>query len=183
MTPRKIWTVGHGNRSFEELLQLLESAGISCLADVRAFPASRKHPHFSRAALEPALRATGVDYVWLGKALGGFRKPPPKSRHAALRNDSFRGYAHHMETETFKRAAQDLIERAARQPIALMCAERLPWQCHRNLIADYLIAQDVEVIHLIGAGAVRRHQLSDAATISAGAVTYDKATQLDLGLD
>src|SRR5262245_52505027 len=138
MAQTAIWTVGHGNRPLEELVALLEQAGVVCLVDVRAYPASRRHPQFERNALERSLAAAGIRYVWEGKGLGGRRRPTAESPHVALRVPAFRAYADHMMTREFHDAIDRLTVIADVHPAAIMCAERLPWQCHRFLISDYL---------------------------------------------
>jgi uncharacterized protein (DUF488 family) len=147
-----IYTIGHGNRSIEEFVGLLRDAAIRCLVDVRAYPASRRHPQFARAFLEGALAEAGIRYVWEGTALGGRRKPEPDSPHVALRNPGFRAYADHMTSETFREALARLIGLGRAAPAAIMCAERLPWKCHRYLLADSLTARSVPVLHLVGPG-------------------------------
>lgn len=178
-----VFTIGHGNRSLEEFTSLLGRAGIACLLDVRAFPGSRRHPHFGRGELERSLPIAGVEYVWEGASLGGRRKPRPDSPHVALRNASFRAYADHMETGEFLEGIERLLERSGHGRVAIMCAERLPWQCHRYMISDYLVAQGVEVRHLIDSGAPREHRLRAEARPLGARLIYDCNTQPDLGLD
>jgi uncharacterized protein (DUF488 family) len=177
-----IHTIGHGNRALQEFTSLLGNARIACLMDVRAFPGSRRHPQFGRAELERSLPDVEIEYVWEGATLGGRRRPRPGSPHVALRNASFRAYADHMQTEVFTDAAQRLIERAATTRIAIMCAERLPWQCHRYMIADYLTAHDIEVLHLIDDAAPRPHALRHEARMCGGHLIYDREQQSDLDL-
>jgi uncharacterized protein (DUF488 family) len=177
-----VCTVGHGNRAIGDLLALLGDAGIECLVDVRAYPASRRHPQFSREALERSLPAAGIRYAWEGKSLGGRRKAVADSRHIALRNPSFRAYADHMETEEFRDGLARLIELAGVSRTAIMCAERLPWECHRNLIADSLAARDVRVLHLMDRGENREHALNPAARREGERLVYDAGEQLPLGL-
>jgi uncharacterized protein (DUF488 family) len=177
-----IYTIGHGSRPLEELIVLLQDADIGCLVDVRAFPGSRRHPHFGRAELERSLPPAGVAYEWEGGALGGRRRPRPDSPHQALRNAGFRAYADHMETEVFVAGVERLRERAFRARVAVMCAERLPWQCHRYMIADYLVAHGVEVVHIIGEASRRAHELRVEARVVDGRLIYDRKTQASLGL-
>jgi len=118
----KIYTIGHGNRSAEEFVALLKEAGIGVLVDVRAHPASKRHPQFTRTALEAELAQAGIGYAWEGKDLGGFRKPRPDSPHLALAAEGFRGYADHMETPAFETAAGRLIDMAGKRRMAIMCA-------------------------------------------------------------
>ena len=174
-----IYTIGHGNRSLEEFIGLLGGAGIECLVDVRAFPASR-HPQFAREALERSLPAAGIRYVWEGAALGGRRKLARDSLHVALRNPSFRAYAGHMGTEEFREGVERLIALGRSARAAVMCAERLPWQCHRFLISDYLVAGGEKVAHLVNAGAFRDHRLNTVARLRDGKLAYDGETQVQL---
>ena len=174
------YTIGHGNRSGEEFVQLLQTAGIECLVDVRAYPASRRHPQFAQEALKSALAEAGIDYVWEGKALGGRRKPRQNSPHIALRNESFRAYADHMGTPEFVTALDQLIERGSSEHVAIMCAERLPWQCHRYLIADSLVARGAEVRHLIDQQPPTAHVLNPVARGERGSVIYDITAQMNL---
>jgi uncharacterized protein (DUF488 family) len=178
-----VYTIGHGNRSLAEFTSLLERAGVACLVDVRAFPGSRRHPHFGRGELERSLPAAGIQYAWEGASLGGRRKPRPDSPHVALRNASFRAYADHMETGEFREGIERLLERSGRARVAIMCAERLPWQCHRYMISDYLVAQGVEVRHLIDSSAPREHRLRAEARRMGARLIYDCNTQPGLGLD
>lgn len=182
MTAQAIYTIGHGNRSSAELDEILRDAGVRHLVDVRAHPGSRRHPQFSRSALETHLPATDVRYTWWGEALGGRRKPRRDSRHVAWRNDSFRAYADHMESPEFVAAIDHLVRAAAAETLAFMCAERLPWQCHRYLISDFLVAHGHPVMHLMSPGGMRPHTLSDMARVEGGVLVYDRTAQLDLGL-
>jgi uncharacterized protein (DUF488 family) len=177
-----IYTIGHGNRSAEEFRELLVSAGVQHLIDVRAHPGSRRHPHFSQAELRHDLPAAGVRYSWEGPHLGGRRRPRPDTRHVAWRNDSFRAYADHMESPEFAAAIERVLQVAVEEPTALMCAERLPWQCHRYLISDFLVARDVRVTHLIAPGSAREHALNPMARGEGEVLIYDRSSQLDLGL-
>ena len=181
--PDAIYTIGHGNRPLEELIALLRKAAIGCLVDVRAFPGSRRHPHFGRTELERSLPEAGIAYAWEGEALGGRRRPRPDSPHQALRNASFRAYADHMGTHTFAAGIERLLDRASRERIGVMCAERLPWQCHRYMIADYLVARGVPVLHVIDTAPPREHRLRSEARVQDGRLIYDANTQPDVGLD
>jgi len=176
----KIWTIGHGTRPVEELASMLGGARIELLIDVRARPGSRRHPQFARGPLEQALAAHRIAYRWEGEALGGFRKPRPDSANAALRNESFRGYADHMESGEFTVAAGSLIESARGARLALMCAEHHPSRCHRRLISDWLASRDVEVEHLIDVYRSEPHALTQGAVIAAGTVAYPGTAQLPL---
>jgi uncharacterized protein (DUF488 family) len=176
------FTAGHGNRSIDEFVDLLKEAAIDCLIDVRAYPASRRHPQFARAVLERSLAEAGIRYEWEGKALGGRRRPAADSPHVALRSLAFRAYADHMASAEFRGGVErlDALARSAR--VAVMCAERLPWECHRFLISDYLISQGAAVVHLVNAGARREHRLNPIARLEGGRLVYDGKTQGDLEL-
>lgn len=178
-----IYTIGHGNRPLEELIGLLHEFHVGCLIDVRAFPGSRRHPHFGRGELERSLPESGIDYVWEGARLGGRRRPRPDSPHVALRNASFRAYADHMESAEFHEGVGCVLALAQEGEVALMCAERLPWQCHRYMISDYLAAQGVEVRHVIDAKAPKAHALRAEARIAGANLVYDGNTQTELKID
>jgi uncharacterized protein (DUF488 family) len=177
-----LYTVGHGSRTTADLLATLEAAGVRRLVDVRRYPASRRHPHFSRDALASSLPAAGIDYLWRGAELGGRRSPAPATRHPAWRDPSFRAYADYMDTPAFRAALAALEEDARRgPPLAVMCAETLWWKCHRRLIADALAVDGVEVIHLIGPAARQAHVLNpDLRVDERGLPVYDRNTQGEL---
>jgi uncharacterized protein (DUF488 family) len=170
-----LYTIGHSTRNLEELLSLLGECGVQLLVDVRRFPGSRRHPQFSRETLATALEASGIRYVH-EEDLGGRRSVQPGSPNGAWRNKAFRGYADHMSSEPFQRALARLIEGGTQVRSAIMCAEAVPWRCHRNLIADVLVARGVEVLHILGPGKVDRHTLSKHARVLAdGNVIYPEA--------
>jgi uncharacterized protein (DUF488 family) len=170
----RVFTVGHSNRSFAELDALLAAHAIDCLIDVRATPRSRRHPHFSRENLESAFAKSGVVYIFEGEALGGFRKPRERSRNVALAGDPFQGYADHMDTPPFERAIERVIEHARARTAAIMCAERLPMECHRKMIADALLVRGVEVLHVIDPVRVEPHGLPATAHVEGTKITYDR---------
>lgn len=179
-----IYTVGHGSRTPEELIDTLRAGGVERLVDVRRYPGSRRHPHFGRDALSEWLPAAGIEYLFRGEELGGRRKPAAESRHPAWREASFRAYADYMDTAPFRAALQRLMDDSARgAPIAVMCAERLWWQCHRRLIADALAVRGVEVVHLIEPEKKQPHALHpDLRVDESGLPVYDLNTQGDLPL-
>jgi uncharacterized protein (DUF488 family) len=177
-----IFTIGHGNRSIEEFLALLKEAGIECLVDVRAYPASRRHPQFARETLERSLGEAGIRYVWEGKALGGRRRLAKDTLHIALRSPAFRAYAGHMTTAEFREGLERLIDLARGLRTAVMCAERLPWECHRHLVSDSLAARGVAVEHIVTAGGTRPHSLSALARREGDVLIYDAGEQLGLKL-
>jgi uncharacterized protein (DUF488 family) len=165
-----IYTIGHSNRPLKDLIQELQNVGIELVADVRRYPASRRNPQFNREALAAALPEHGIAYNHFAE-LGGRRTPEPHSTNGALRDPGFRGFADYMATTEFDLALDDLITLAAQKRTAVMCAESVPWRCHRSLIADALVARGVEVQHLIG-GRQRDHTVSASARVEGGRVTY-----------
>ena len=167
-----LYTIGHSTRTLDELLAALKAHQIKTLADIRAFPLSRRLPHFNRDSLEQSLPAAGLGYVWM-KGLGGYRKKIlAESPHIALRNDSFRNYADYMLTPEFEQAASELIRRAEESPTAYMCAERVYFHCHRMLVSDWLVAHGHEVLHIDGTGPVRAHKLTAEARMLEGRLLY-----------
>jgi uncharacterized protein (DUF488 family) len=168
----RIWTIGHSTRAIDEFISLLEENEIKLLADVRAWPGSKRYPQFNKDALAESLNAHGIGYQHFPE-LGGKRKSKPDSRNTAWRNASFRGYADYMETEQFQKGIERLLDVAAEAgPTAIMCAEAVWWRCHRSLIADYLKARGVEVLHIFGANKVELHPYTSAARIVNGELTY-----------
>jgi uncharacterized protein (DUF488 family) len=152
-----IYTVGHGNRTLDDFIAVLNEAGIGLLADVRRYPRSRRNPQFSRESLERSLAAKGVEYSWRGEELGGRRDSSGESRHTALRNTSFRAYADYMDTNEFANALAQLVTDANGDRVAVMCAERSWWRCHRRHIADALVVEGMNVIHLVDVGESHEH--------------------------
>jgi uncharacterized protein (DUF488 family) len=155
-----VLTVGHGARSAEALLTVLQQAGVATLIDIRRFPGSRRHPQFAREALAVGLPAGGIRYEWQGDELGGRRSRRASSRHVALADAAFGGYADHMDTPAFRSAVQALIGRAeAEQRLAVMCAETLWWRCHRCLVADAVVCRGADVVHLLDVGRREPHRV------------------------
>ncbi len=151
---------------------MLSEHGIRVLVDVRRFPASRRHPQFGREALAASLAAAGIEYVH-EPDLGGRRAARPDSQHTAWRVEAFRGYADHMETPEFAAALERLMRRAAGTPTAILCAEAVPWRCHRRLISDALVARGVEVLHILGPGHAGPHELdANARVLPGGRLLY-----------
>ena len=168
----KIWTVGHSTRSATDFNELLKAHGIAALVDVRSFPGSRRYPHFNRQELSSSLAAAGILYLHNPK-LGGRRKPSPISKNTAWQNASFRAYADHMDSEEFNEGIEELLELARKEATAIMCAEALWWRCHRSLIADFLKASGVEVIHILDAKKTETHPYTAAARIVEGRLSYE----------
>jgi uncharacterized protein (DUF488 family) len=175
MPAATLYTIGHSTRSSEELLALLREAGVERLTDVRAFPSSRRHPQFNRAALGEWLGAAGIDYRHM-PALGGRRSPVPGSPNGGWREVAFQGYADHMRSAEFQDALAALEAAAGEAPTAIMCAEAVWWRCHRRLIADALVARGWRVEHLgIGEGHAI-HELTEFAVVGQdGGLTYPPA--------
>jgi uncharacterized protein (DUF488 family) len=174
-----IFTVGHGTRTTDELARVLKTAGVGRLIDVRRFPGSRRHPHFARTALEHDLPARGIAYEWRGEEFGGRRKSRGHlSRHAALTNKAFQGYADHMDTSEFRNALRRLEKDADEPPdLGIMCAETLWWRCHRKMIADALVLDGIEVIHLIDERTRQQHRpLPEMRADEKGRPVYDAGT-------
>jgi uncharacterized protein (DUF488 family) len=174
----RIWTIGHSTRTIDEFISLLEENEINLLIDVRAWPGSKRYPQFNRDALAESLKAHGIRYEHFPE-LGGKRKSKPDSRNTAWRNASFRGYADYMETEQFQRGIERLLDVAMEPgPTAIMCAEAVWWRCHRSLIADYLKARGVEVLHILGTNKVEPHPYTSAARIVNGELSYESNSLL-----
>lgn len=165
-----VFTIGHSTRTLDAFLALLQREDIRHLVDVRRFPGSRRHPHFESAALARELVKAGIAYTH-APSLGGRRSPDPMSPNVGWRNASFRGYADHMASDEFQRALDSLVATASDVPATVMCAEAVPWRCHRNLIADALIARGCEVRHILDA-ATKAHVLTRFGRIRDGMVTY-----------
>ena len=173
----RIWTIVHSTRAIDEFISLLEENEIRMLADVRAWPGSKRYPQFNKEALAESLTAHGIRYEHFPE-LGGKRKSKADSRNTAWRDASFRGYADYMETEQFQKAIERLLDVAAGTgPTAIMCAEAVWWRCHRSLVADYLKVRGVEVLHILGANKIEPHPYTSAARIVNGELSY-KANDL-----
>ena len=166
-----IVTVGHSNRTLEEFLELLIAHRVSLLVDVRTIPRSRHNPQFNREVLPPMLAAQGIAYEHL-PGLGGLRHPRKDSVNTGWRNASFRGYADYMQTEEFQCQLSLLRELETGQRTAIMCAEAVPWRCHRSLIADALTIQGVPVTHILTAAKAEPHQLTSFASVEGTRIIY-----------
>lgn len=166
-----LFTIGHSTRSLEEFVAILKAHGICVLADVRTVPRSRHVPQFNTETLGSDLSRTGIEYVHL-PLLGGLRKTKPDSTNLAWRNASFRGYADYMQTPAFHEGLDELVRIAATKPTAIMCAEAVPWRCHRSLIADALIARGWQVIDLMSERSAKPHKLTEFAQVEGTRVTY-----------
>jgi uncharacterized protein (DUF488 family) len=167
-----LYTIGHSTRPLEEVIEALHAHSIKTLADIRAFPMSRRLPHFNRESLEKALPEAGIQYVWM-KQLGGRRKRTvAESPNIALRNESFRNYADYMLTPSFEEAAGELVKIGEQSPTAYMCAERVYFRCHRMLVSDWLVANGHEVLHIDDAKPAKPHKLMSEARMIDSKLMY-----------
>jgi uncharacterized protein (DUF488 family) len=166
-----LYTVGHSTRSLDELVELLKAHDVHGVADVRRFAGSRRLPHFNAENLATALPERGLAYLPCPQ-LGGRRTPRPDSPNDAWRNASFRAYADYMQTPAFVEALGQLMERARETPLAMMCAEAVPWRCHRSLIADGLIVRGWTVIDIMSPRQATPHKLTPFAHVEGTQVTY-----------
>jgi uncharacterized protein (DUF488 family) len=146
--PRTIYTIGHSTRTIEAFIELLHVHAIEMLVDVRRWPGSRRHPQFSREALSASLKAEGIEYLWRGD-LGGFRKPAPDSVNTAWKVATFRAYADFMLTQEFATIMDEMETIASNRRVALMCAEAVPWRCHRQLLADAFLVRGWSIRHIM----------------------------------
>jgi uncharacterized protein (DUF488 family) len=166
-----IMTVGHSTRPIDEFIALLKEHAVKRLVDIRTVPRSRHNPQFNRDELPVSLKAAHIGYTHLPE-LGGLRHARKDSLNTGWRNLSFRGFADYMQTPEFDRGLQQLIEMGAHEPIAIMCAEAVPWRCHRSLIADALTARGIPVEDIIGAARAQPHKLTPFAHVEGARVTY-----------
>jgi uncharacterized protein (DUF488 family) len=174
VTEPRLYSVGHGDRELGELVSILRAAEVRRVVDVRVAPGSKRHPHFAKEPLARSLESAGIEYVWRGTELGGFRRPRPDSRHTALRNEAFRGYADHMETEAFRAGLDWMLGTASSVPTAFLCAESDWRRCHRRFLSDAVLARGGRVIHLLG-GREEEHVLHPDARVEGTGLVYDGA--------
>ena len=168
----QIWTIGHSTREIDKFISALEANAIKLIADVRLLPGSKRYPQFNRESLAKSLSERGIGYEHFPE-LGGRRKPKPDSRNTAWRNEAFRGYADHMETEGFREGANRLVDLANKVgPSALMCAEAVWWRCHRALISDFLKARGIELTHILDVKKTEPHPFTSAARIVNAELSY-----------
>jgi len=166
-----VWTIGHSNRNFDDLVKALRTYGIKAVVDVRTVPQSRANPQFNRDELEAKLPEAGIAYSH-AKDLGGLRHPTKDSPNSGWRNESFRGFADYMQTEDFRQALDRIIDQANATPTAIMCAETLPWRCHRSLIADALVVRGFDVGEIFDAAKSQPHKLTPFAVVDGDRITY-----------
>jgi uncharacterized protein (DUF488 family) len=166
-----IFTLGHSTLPIERFIALLRTYGVERLMDIRTVPRSRHNPQFNDTALAASLGAAGIEYVSM-KALGGLRRARKDSPNTGWRNPSFRGYADYMQTEPFQQALETLIGLSSQKRGAIMCAEAVPWRCHRSLVADALNARGVPAIEILSETSYRAHRLTPFARLDGIQVTY-----------
>jgi len=166
-----IFTIGHSTRPIEEFIRILKAHGVERVADIRTVPRSRRNPQFNRDVLPESVSRSGIAYEHIA-ALGGLRHARPDSVNTGWRNASFRGYADYMATEQFAGGIERLCELARKTPCAIMCAESVPWRCHRSLVADALTARGIHVMHIMNAGKAVSHSMTPFAHVENGTITY-----------
>ncbi len=168
-----VLTIGHSTRVLEDFISLLLEYGVQKVVDVRTIPRSRHNPQYNREALRDSLKAVGIGYVHMA-GLGGLRHSVPDSQNAGWRNLSFRGFADYMQKEEFKNSLQELIELTKTERLALMCAEAVPWRCHRSLIADALSVRGVQVEHILSSTSLQSHKITPWAKVNGTLITYPR---------
>ncbi len=171
MTDTTIFTVGHSTHPIDEFIDILKAHGIKKLIDVRTVPKSRHNPQFNADELAASVRASGITYRRM-TALGGLRHTTKDSPNGAWRNASFRGYADYMQTSEFSAAVDQLVERGRSNNAAIMCAEAVPWRCHRSLIGDALLVRDIKVLDIMTATSAKPHTLTSFARVDGRRVWY-----------
>ena len=170
-----IYTIGHSTRPIGVFLDLLQAQGIKLLADVRTIPRSRHNPQYGSDSLTATLESHGIAYVHMPE-LGGLRHARKDSINTAWENASFRGFADYMQTPEFEAGLEKLIALAGRRTTVILCAEAVPWRCHRSLIADALLARGITVMDIMGKDSLREHSLTPWAEVEGTKVTYPGQT-------
>ncbi len=171
--PALLYTIGHSTHAIDAFLELLAAHGIEQVADVRTIPKSRHNPQYNGDTLAATLREQGIGYVHLAE-LGGLRHARKDSDNTAWENASFRGFADYMQTEEFARGVERLIELSRKGTTAILCAEAVPWRCHRSLIADALLVREIEVMDILGKTSAKKHSLTPFAEVRGLTITYPK---------
>lgn len=169
--PLIVLTIGHSNRPVDDFLLMLRAHRVTLLVDVRKMPGSAKNPQFNHDALSRSLHEAGIGYVHI-PGLGGLRRRAPNSPNTGWRNASFQAYADYMLTPEFEKSLEELIQRATGERAALMCAEAVPWRCHRSLIADALVVRGIPVEDIFTAGRTQLHVLRSFAHVEGTRITY-----------
>jgi uncharacterized protein (DUF488 family) len=166
-----VFTIGHSTRTLDEFVELLRANGVTRVMDIRTVPRSRHNPQFNREELGPALKKSGIAYVHL-KKLGGLRRAQADSPNVGWHNASFRGFADYMQTEEFEAGLERAIKLARTKPSALMCAEAVPWRCHRSLVGDALVIRGYEVLDIVSSSPPKPHKLTPFARVRRMKITY-----------
>jgi uncharacterized protein (DUF488 family) len=170
-----VLTIGHSTRPIDEFIRLLQAHTVSRVVDVRTVPRSRHNPQFNKTSLPGSLRRAGIGYSHL-PGLGGLRRAQPDSPNAGWRNASFRGYADYMQTPAFEQSLEELIDLAEEEQVALMCAEAVPWRCHRSLIADALLVRGIRTEDIMSPTRRQVHSLTPFAKVHGITITYPAET-------
>lgn len=174
-----IYTIGHSTHPTTEFVELLRLHNITQLVDIRTIPKSRHNPQFGQEEIEKSLKEAGIKYVYL-KALGGLRPATEGAVNDGWHNLSFRNYADYMQTDEFTEGLTDLIKLSKKMTTAIMCAEAVPWRCHRSLVSDALLVRDIPVREIIGKGNAHEHNLTSFAVVDGTSITYPKtATKIE----
>ena len=179
---KRIYTIGHSNRSIDEFIELLSSYEIEVLGDIRTFPGSKRHPQFNQVRLARALEQANIRYYHF-RGLGGYREPFEDSANTAIKDGAMRGYADHMASAGFQIELEKLIAQVSEFKTTVMCAEAKPKQCHRILLSDALVHHKIRVTHIIKEGQLLEHQFSQLAQVNGDLITYpetDTGTQMSL---
>lgn len=175
MTRPIVFTIGHSTRAIGDFMHLLKSHGVQRVIDVRTLPRSRFNPQFDRARLPSALEDAGIHYSHV-PGLGGLRRARRDSVNTGWRNESFRGYADYMQTDPFKESLEQCIQLASAERVVLMCAEAVPWRCHRSLIADALLARGIQTREIVSEMRARPHSMTPFAQVTGINVMYPAAS-------
>jgi len=176
--PLSVLTIGHSTRPIDGFIRLLTAHGVDRVIDIRTIPRSRQNPQFNRDTLPPVLRRAGIRYTHMS-GLGGLRHPRRDSLNGGWRNASFRGYADYMQTATFRRSLDRCIDLARRHHVVLMCAEAVPWRCHRALVADALLVRGIAVSEITSGIRTRPHSVTPWAEVNGIEITYPDVTAAD----
>ncbi len=169
--PIVVLTIGHSTHTIAEFIRILQANGVTCLADVRTIPRSRHNPQFNKDLLPVSLKKAGIKYIHLPE-LGGLRHTTKDSPNKGWRNVSFRGYADYMQTPQFEKALDKLLKLINKKRLALMCAEAVPWRCHRSLIADALLVRGFHIEHIMSLTSRQVHKLTPFAKVKGTGITY-----------
>ncbi len=171
-----VFTIGHSTRTFDEFIEILETYNVNLVVDVRTIPRSRHNPQFNKEVMPDQLKHLGIKYIHIPD-IGGLRRPKSNSVNLAWKNSSFRGYADYMQTQEFIDNLLKIVALARENRLTLMCAEALPWRCHRNLISDALVVRNIRVEHIISKSSLLKHELNESALVEGTKITYPLYTK------